>query len=65
MQNKKTREKVLVKILTLIKKKPGIRPAEINRALNREHSAGLRNTLIKKGLVRKERKGNAVFYYPI
>lgn len=62
--NKQSREKVLVKMLSLIKKSPGIRPRELNRRLNHEHSAGLRNALIKRGLVRKERKGAAVRYYP-
>lgn len=54
----------LMKMLQLIKKKPGIRPSELNRLLNREHSANLRNALIKRGLVRKERKGTAAYYYP-
>ena len=60
-----SREEVLVKMLAIIEKKPGIRPMELNRLLNREHSASLRETLIKRGLVRKERKGAAVRYYPI
>lgn len=60
-----SREKVLAKLLSIIKKKPGTRPSELNRLLSREHSASLRETLIKRGLVRKERKGAAVRYYPI
>ena len=60
---KKDREKVLVKMLLLIRKKPGIRPRELHSILGLEHSASLRNTLIKRGLVRKERKGAAVHYY--
>ena len=55
----------LEKTLELIRSRPGIRPSEINRLLNREESDGLRNTLIKRGLVRKEKDGSAVRYYPI
>lgn len=62
---KQEREKILVKMLSLIKENPGIRPRELNSLLNREHSAGLRDTLIKRGLVRKEKGGSAVRYYPI
>ncbi len=61
----KPREKLLEEMLSLIRKNPGIRPSELNRLLNRSHSASLRSTLIKRGLVRKERKGQAVYYYPI
>lgn len=55
---------MLAKMLSIIKENPGIRPSELNRFLKREHSASLRNTLIKRGLVRKEKKGVAVHYYP-
>jgi len=59
-----SREKLLAKMLSIIRKKPGIRPSELNRKLNREHSWGLRLTLIKRGLVRKKKDGVKVFYYP-
>jgi hypothetical protein len=55
----------LEKTLALIKKRPGIRPSEINRLLNREESDGLRATLIKRGLIRKEKDGSAMRYYPV
>jgi hypothetical protein len=55
----------LEKTLSLIRARPGIRPSEINRLLNREESDGLRNTLIKRGLVRKEKDGSATRYYPV
>ena len=52
----------LEKTLALIRAHPGIRPSEINRLLNREESDGLRITLIKRGLIRKERDGSAMRY---
>jgi hypothetical protein len=55
----------LEKTLALIRKHPGIRPSEINRLLNREESDGLRATLIKRGLIRKEKDGSAMRYYPV
>jgi hypothetical protein len=55
----------LEKTLSLIKAHPGIRPSEINRLLNREESDGLRSTLIKRGLIRKEKDGSAMRYYPV
>ena len=55
----------LEKTLLLIRTHPGIRPSELNRLLNREESDGLRSTLIKRGLVRKERDGSAMRYYPV
>lgn len=64
MKNQTSREKALAKMLSLIHKNPGVRPRELNSRLNREHSAGLRNALIKRGLIRKEREGAAVRYYP-
>jgi len=42
------------RMLLLIRKQPGIRPSELNRLMNRKHSASLRNTLIRIGLVRKK-----------
>jgi len=54
----------LDKTLALIRAHPGIRPSEINRLLNRQESDGLRNTLIRRGLVRKEKGGSAMRYYP-
>jgi hypothetical protein len=55
----------LQKLLSLIRKHPGIRPSELNRLLDREQSDGLRNTLIKRGLIRKEKDGSAMRYYPV
>jgi len=55
----------LEKTLSLIRAHPGIRPSEINRRLNREQSDGLRDTLIKRGLIRKEKDGSAMRYYPV
>jgi hypothetical protein len=55
----------LEKTLALIRAHPGIRPYEINRLLRREESDGLRNTLIKRGLIRKEKDGSAMRYYPV
>ena len=59
-----SREELLKKMLLIIRKNPGIRASEINRKLNREHTWNLRSTLIKQGLVRKEKDGVAVRYYP-
>lgn len=53
----------LEKILSLIGAHPGIRPSELNRRLNLGQSDGLRNTLIQRGLIRKERDGSAMRYY--
>ncbi len=55
----------LEKVLSLIRTHPGIRPSELNRLLNREQSDGLRNTLIRRGLIRKEKDGSAMRYYPV
>lgn len=65
MDIKKSREKLLAEMLLIIRKNPGIRPSELNSRLNRAHSASLRATLIKRKLIRKERKGIAVYYYPL
>jgi predicted transcriptional regulator len=61
---KPTREDLLVRILELVKKKPGIRPSEINRALNLEQSDDLRQALVDRGLVRKTKEGREVHLYP-
>lgn len=53
------------KALALIRARPGLRPSELNRLLNREESDGLRATLIKRGLIRKEKDGSAMRYYPV
>jgi hypothetical protein len=55
----------LERTLALIRAHPGIRPSEINRLLNREESDGLRATLIKRGLIRKQKDGSATRYYPV
>lgn len=55
----------LEKLLSLVRKNPGIRPSELNRLLKREQSDGLRATLIKRGLIRKKKDGAAVRYYPV
>lgn len=49
---------LLEKMLAVIRTKPGIRPWEIHRILDLEHSAPLRNNLNKRGLVRKKRSGS-------
>ena len=51
------------KVFSLIRTHPGIRPSELNRLLNVQQSDGLRNTLIKRGLIRKKKDGNAMRYY--
>lgn len=61
---KESRKDLLAKILAVIRENPGIRAAEINRRIGREHSWSLRATLIKRGLVRKKKDGAAVYYYP-
>jgi Mn-dependent DtxR family transcriptional regulator len=61
---KPTREDLLERILELVKKNPGIRPSEINRALNLEQSDDLRQALIDRGLVRKTKEGREVHLYP-
>ncbi|MGD0524488.1 MAG: hypothetical protein ABSE49_05075 [Polyangiaceae bacterium] len=61
---KPTREELLDRILELVQKNPGIRPSEINRALNVEQSDDLRQALIDRGLVRKVKEGREVHLYP-
>jgi DNA-binding MarR family transcriptional regulator len=55
----------LEKVLMLIRAHPGIRPSEINRRLNLEQSDGPRATLIRRGLIRKQKDGSAVRYYVV
>jgi hypothetical protein len=55
----------LEQVLSLIRAQPGIRPSEINRLLNLEQSDAPRNTLIKRGLIRKKKEGSAMRYYPV
>ena len=64
-QKQKLREVKLTRVLFIIQKNPGIRASEINREMNTEHTWNLRSTLIKRGQVRKEKKGAAVHYYVI
>ena len=63
IRDKDPRKNILAVMLEIIEQNPGIRPSELNRRLGLEHSANLRNTLIKRGLIRKERAGSAVRYY--
>jgi Mn-dependent DtxR family transcriptional regulator len=62
-KSKAATEQVLAEILAIIKKRPGIRPSEINRRLNRAESDSLRATLIRRGLVRKVKDGRATHLY--
>lgn len=55
----------LEKVLALIRARPGIRPSEINQRMKLAQSDGLRATLIKRGLIRKEKDGTAVRYYVV
>jgi hypothetical protein len=55
----------LEKVLTLIKARPGIRPSEINRRLKLAQSDAPRAALIKRGLIRKEKTGSEVRYFPV
>ena len=55
----------LEEALALITAHPGIRPSELNRLMDREQSDGLRDTLIKRGLIRKEKDGSAMRYYRV
>lgn len=59
-----SREKLLSEMLSIIRKNPGIRPSALNSILNIPHTWNLRQILIKRGLIRKEKKGSAVYYYP-
>jgi len=64
ISKEKTKEELLTDMLSLIRKNQGIRPKELHKKLGLEHSWSLRSTLIKRGLIRKERDGAAVRYYP-
>ncbi len=59
----KDTEQTLAEILEIIRSNPGIRPSEINRLLNRTESDSLRATLIRRGLVRKVKDGQATHLY--
>ena len=63
MKTKTAREESLMEILSIITKNPGIRPSELNKILNIPHTWSLRQILILKGLIRKEKRGSAVYYY--
>ena len=60
----KSRE-LLKKMLSIIRKNPGIRASGISRKLGREHSWPYRRKLVEQGLIRKEKDGAAVRYYPV
>lgn len=59
------RDAILKEMLSIIRTHPGIRASELNRKMNREHSWNYRKSLIEKGLVKKEKDGAAVRYYPL
>ena len=61
--SKATTEQILAEILEIIRSHPGIRPSEINRRLSLEQSDSLRATLIRRGLVRKVKDGQATHLY--
>ena len=56
-------EDLLAKILEIIRSEPGVRPSEINRRLGLAQSDSLRATLIRRGLVRKVKEGQATHLY--
>jgi Mn-dependent DtxR family transcriptional regulator len=60
---KEATEQLLSEILEIIKKEPGVRPSEINRRLGLAQSDSLRATLIRRGLVRKEKRGPATHLF--
>jgi len=55
---------LLAQIVAIVRRNPGIRASEINRQLEREQTDHYRSILIDQGLLRKERQGAAVRYYP-
>ncbi len=61
----KDTEQTPAAILEIIRDNPGIRPSEINRRLNRTESDSLRATLIRRGLVRKIKDGQATRLYAV
>ena len=62
-KKRKIREAKLSRMLSIIQSNPGIRASEINRKMKIEHTWNLRSSLIKRGLVRKEKIGAVVHYY--
>jgi Mn-dependent DtxR family transcriptional regulator len=60
---RKQTEELLSRILEIIKREPGVRPSEINRRLGLTQSDSLRATLIRRGLVRKVKEGQATHLY--
>jgi hypothetical protein len=58
-----SREAILAKMLAIIEKNPGIRPSELNRRLKMVQSDALRDALIRRGLVRKVKDGQATHLY--
>ena len=59
------REAKLSKMLAIIRRNPGIRASEINRALKLEFSWNLRLALLERELVRVEDDGSAIRYFPV
>jgi predicted transcriptional regulator len=59
-----SRDELLAEILAIVRRNPGTRASEINRKLGREQTDHYRSVLIDQGLLRKERQGAAVRYYP-
>jgi uncharacterized membrane protein len=55
----------LEKVLTAIKRYPGIRPSELNRLLGVEQSDSWRAALLARGLIRKVKEGSAMRYYAV
>ena len=60
-----TREAKLHKMLTIIRRYPGIRASEITRALQLRFSWNLRLMLLERDLVRIEDDGSTVRYFPV
>jgi hypothetical protein len=60
---KGNRERVLAKMVDIIKHNPGIRASELNRRLKLTQSDDLRDALIRQGLVRKVKDGRAIHLY--
>lgn len=61
--SKAVTEQLLAEMLEIIRNHPGIRPSELNRKLNRTQSDSLRAALIRRGLVRKVKDGQATHLY--
>lgn len=49
--------------MEIIKSEPGVRPSEINRRLGLAQSDSLRDELVRRGLVRKVKDGQATHLY--